>query len=515
MQSQMWTLISLLAIALPWLNPFAPGPTPSVPGLIFAWSCAAVFLVGMGVATRTRGAGFATSVVAHAWLVAATLSALIGLVQYFGTVGNAWSPWVSNAPLGQAFGNLRQRNQFASLTSIGLVALLWQVSQWPHSLKSVPAHRRLGLLLIGFLLALGNAASTSRTGLLQCLGVWALCWMGSAPGQRRTLWVASGALLVYLCAVLALPLALEWATRVQGGLLVRLSEDAGCGSRRVLWANVLHLIAQKPWFGWGWGELDYAHFITLYPGERFCDLLDNAHNLPLHLAVELGLPAAVLLCALALWALLRARPWHGRDPGRQLAWDVLGVIFLHSLLEYPLWYGPFQVAAAWCVWHLWQTRGWHPDRSVSARRTLLTSRWTVAGVAATGLAFMAWVTVDYWRVSQLYLPVSARSSAYQSDTLAKLRKLRFFQEQVQFAELTTTPLDRHNAEQLHAMAQQVLHFSPEPQVVEKLLESAVLLNRDADALFYLQRYQAAYPEAHARWASRVNPATPRESVSPK
>ena len=28
--------------------------------------------------------------------------------------------------------------------------------------------------------------------------------------------------------------------------------------------------------------MDYAHFVTLYPGERFCDILDNAHNLPLH-----------------------------------------------------------------------------------------------------------------------------------------------------------------------------------------------------------------------------------------
>ena len=79
------------------------------------------------------------------------------------------------------------------------------------------------------------------------------------------------------------------------------------------------LIAQKPWLGWGWGELDYAHFITLYPGARFCDILDNAHNLPLHLAVELGVPLAVVLCGGGLVAGL-ARPALARAGSQPAAW---------------------------------------------------------------------------------------------------------------------------------------------------------------------------------------------------
>ncbi len=71
---------------------------------------------------------------------------------------------------------------------------------------------------------------------------------------------------------------------------------------------MLHLIAQKPWLGWGWGELDYAHYMTLFPGVRFCVLLDNAHNLPLHLAVELGVPVAALLCFAVLAWVWKARP---------------------------------------------------------------------------------------------------------------------------------------------------------------------------------------------------------------
>ena len=80
---------------------------------------------------------------------------------------------------------------------------------------------------------------------------------------------------------------------------------------------VLHLIAQKPWTGWGWGELKYAHYMASYPGERFCDILGNAHNLPLHLAVTLGLPLALAACAGLLTLLWRAHPWRLQGPADQ------------------------------------------------------------------------------------------------------------------------------------------------------------------------------------------------------
>ena len=76
---------------------------------------------------------------------------------------------------------------------------------------------------------------------------------------------------------------------------------------------------------------------------------------------------------------------------------------------------------------------------------------------------------------------------------------RLFARQVQFAELTTTRVTPDNAAYLHAMALRLLRFSPEPRVVEKIIDSALLLGLDDEARLYLDRLQAAYPEAHAAW----------------
>jgi hypothetical protein len=38
-------------------------------------------------------------------------------------------------------------------------------------------------------------------------------------------------------------------------------------------------------------------------------------------------------------------------------------------------------------------------------------------------------------------------------------------------------------------------------VIEKAIESAVMLNLDDEALAHLARYRAAFPKEHARWAA--------------
>ena len=493
---------ALLLLTTPWLNPFAPGPSPAVAPLLFSWACAAalfgIYRCTPGLVSNTAPNHRLVTITATAWLAAGLLSCVIGLFQYFGG-GGSLLPWVNQAELGQAFANLRQRNQFASLSSIALAALVWFAVRAPFA-----KHRQLLLVLAAVLLAAGNAASSSRTGLVQLFMLCALAGVWGAWRRPLVLRVLLLSVVTYIAAALLLP----WLAGLDPslhGLAARLrTGDDACSSRITLWSNVLHLIAQKPWLGWGWGELDYAHYVSAYNGPRFCDILDNAHNLPLHLAVELGVPLAVLLCGGAAWWVLRRRPWAQADPSGQLAWSVLAIVLLHSLLEYPLWYGPFQMAVGLCVVMLWRRQpvavSPQPEntKNTEAKRPLRQSPYGF--IAMIMLALCGYAAWDYHRISQLYLVPESRSAAYRTDTLGKAQSSWLFASQVQFAELLTTPLEPANAVWTFEAAGALLHYSPEPRVIEKRIEAAVLLGRDDDALMHLARYRAAFAADHARWA---------------
>jgi O-antigen ligase len=525
-----------VCIAAPWLNPFAPGPSPNVAPLIFSWLCAAWFfassiqwavrriyggclaaLTALSVVAMVRPSSStlapllavsaaamsaaavrhswdrstAVKAIAQGWVAAAVASSVIGLLQYFG-LASALAPLAASSEIGEAYSNLRQRNQFATLTSLGLLSALWLRQSWSSYV----------MIAVVLVLALGNAASASRTGALQWVVIAAgtACW-SLARADRDIRWMAL-ALVAYGLSSILLPLLLEWATgHGAANVFSRMAAPAFCGSRFVLWANVLELSFEKPWTGWGWGELDYAHYVHLYPGERFCDILDNAHNLLLHLAVELGWPVAVLICTFVAWWTARQRPWRETERDRQLAWLAILSIALHSLVEYPLWYGPFQMALGLGIGLLWS------DKRTAAG--LMPAAGPRALLMALSLALAASAAWDYRRISQLYLSPEARAEQYKQDPFGKAAASWLFQDQVRFAELSVTALTRANAQQMHTLAQEMLHFSPEPRVIKLVIESAVALGRHDIAAQHMRRFRAAFPAEYEAWVAEQGFGRPR------
>ena len=68
------------------------------------------------------------------------------------------------------------------------------------------------------------------------------------------------------------------------------------------------------------------------------------------------------------------------------------------------------------------------------------------------------------------------------------------------AMLPTTPLTRDNAARIHSLATELLHYSPEPRVIDVAIESAMLLHLDGEASWLLARYRAAFPNDYESWA---------------
>ena len=126
-------------------------------------------------------------------------------------------------------------------------------------------------------------------------------------------------------------------------------------------------------------------------------------------------------------------------------------------------------------------------------------------------AYAAW---QYERVSQLYIAPELRQLSFRNDPLSILGKSWLYSNQKDFAELTTTDLTRANAERVRELALQLVHYSPEAKVVEKLIESTVMLGKNDEALLYLERFRAVFPQDYLRWRSVAVLRPPRANPLP-
>ena len=63
---------------------------------------------------------------------------------------------------------------------------------------------------------------------------------------------------------------------------------------------------------------------------------------------------------------------------------------------------------------------------------------------------------------------------------------------------------------MYAASQRVLHYSPEPRVIERALESATYLGHVDEAVLLLARYRAAFPRDYEAW--RQAQKQPQSSV---
>ena len=277
-------------------------------------------------------------------VVASVASAAVGLVQVYAP---DWADgnWIARSAVpGRAVGNLRQPNHLCSLLLWGMVATVW--------LSEARVIQRGAAVAVALLLMFAVVLSASRSGVV---GAVVLALWGVLDRQ-----LSGRARLALVLAPLAYALlwagATAWAhysLQVFGGE-GRFSGGGDISSSRFgIWANTLALIRAHPWAGVGFGEFNFAWTLTPFPG-RPVAFFDHAHNLPLHLATELGLPLAALVLGLlgwALWCAWRAGAPVGDKAATHLraAFVMVLMVLVHSLLEYPLWYAYFLLPAMFAL----------------------------------------------------------------------------------------------------------------------------------------------------------------------
>jgi O-antigen ligase len=264
----------------------------------------------------------------------ACASAVLGLFQMAGGSGlQLYRVTSDDAPVGL----LANRNHQAALLSCALVltgALL--------GLRRRDAgDPRVGLIVglgVAAMLVLAALSTGSRMGLvLVAIGAVGGVWACKAAGRRLIplrpmlrLAVGGGA----VTAVVGLALA-----AVRSGAIERLADTNRVSETRTAMIDPLLATAKAfmP-FGAGVGSFDSV-FRRFEPTSLLSTIyMNQAHNEPLQLAIEGGLPALVLLAVfLAWWVFTVAAIFRRGAKALTIAWITVTVILMaSSLVDYPL-----------------------------------------------------------------------------------------------------------------------------------------------------------------------------------
>jgi O-antigen ligase len=391
-------------------------------GGLVLWHGAAIggeFTAGRAAARRAFGA-FCTG-----WLAAGLAGSAIAAIQVFAP-SLADGQWIAASGIaGRAVGNLRQPNHLSSVLLWACVALiaLHEFRRWPLAASAA----------LGAVLVVAVVLTASRTGLLSVLllAAWGALDRRLARTSRALLLAAP---LVYAAAWWGLAWWSDAAGQRFGGA-ARLAETDISGSRFGIWADTWALVREHPWFGVGVGEFNLAWSLTPFPG-RPTAFFDHAHNLPLHLAAELGLPLATLVLGLLVAAALRVlrAAWREADghAGTMLrcSFVMVAMIALHSLLEYPLWYAYFLLPALWVFGLALGLARPAVGAAPAAARSPLLAFGGAMLVACTALALL-----DYRRVVVIF--AAPEGAPPLAQRIAEGRHSLLFEHHAAYAEATT------------------------------------------------------------------------------
>ncbi|MEQ1556224.1 MAG: Wzy polymerase domain-containing protein, partial [Gallionella sp.] len=329
-------LIALLQMALGDIAYVAQGR------LFILYFLFAALLMVVGASLRERvGVALVASVVGVFALVAAELNAALGFIQHFHLHTPLDAVIVSKAAV-SLYGNLAQPNHYANFLALGLAALglLYQQGK----LKLLYVLPLLAPLL--FVLTLSGSRSSWLYLVFMAMLAWGFAWRDA---QFRRLKIYGALLLVgfaLMHGVVQLPIVANAGDQLNT-LSRLLAEDNGTRSiRAYLWQEGGAVFMQAPLLGVGLGQFALHHF-QLQPLQNVgvVGLYTHAHNLIFQLAAETGVAGVLLLLGtfgLWLWSLRRVT----LTPAHWWLYAALGVLAIHSLLEYPLWYSYFLGLAA-------------------------------------------------------------------------------------------------------------------------------------------------------------------------
>lgn len=425
-------------------------------------------------------------------LTGAELSALIGVLQHY-----RW-----NTPLdsviamkvsSSVYGNIAQPNHFANYIVLGMISLGLLFQQQ----KLRAGHVAMLAMPLLFVMTLSGSRS-SWLYLLMMAGLawwWARRDAGQRPLLRYSLLLIAGFGVMHL--IVQLPFMVPAGADSSVNTMQRLfGDNASGGVRLFLWREATLMFMQSPWLGVGFGQFAWQHFQLLpelHP-EGIVGLYNNAHNLVFQLAAEAGI-AGLLALLLPLGAWLNGSRRVTLDAAHWWGYAALGVLAIHSLLEYPLWYTYFVAIAAILLGALDETR-----YRLELRNT---GRMSVVAILLLGLLALMQLLSGYRDLEQVQAIRSASGveAGASGSFREKLVAIHSGSLLSPYAELFMSSLVEVNEDHIKeklALNTRVMRFVPISPVVYRQALLLAQAGQQEQAKIILEQAIWSYPNSYGK-----------------
>ncbi len=421
-------------------------------------------------------------------LLGAEMQAVLGVLQHY-----RWHTFLDSVltvkTSSAVYGNIAQPNHYANYLALGLISLgllykHWSLRAWQVALLAAP---------LLFVLVL----SGSRSAWLYLLWMAGMAYLWQRRDKSCWPLLRYSLLLLLGFGLMHLVVLIPSLTGADGTVTTfqRLFVVGGSSIRLYLWREGWLMFTQFPWLGAGFGQFAWQHFLLTEQLRvtHITGLYNNAHNLVVQVAAEMGLAGLlVLLSTLVLW-LYQAVRMAERTAYDWWAFTVLAVLGIHSMLEYPLWYAYFLGVAAVTLGML--------DRTTYRLELRALGRLSVALVLILGLLSLLQMWQGYRKLEALLAtrPASAADSEnYNQRMRAGMLGVHQQTMMVSMAELfMSNMIDPGSAEHLadkRELNGRVMRYVPIAPVVYREAILSALAGDQALAQLQMTRAIWSYPD---------------------
>ena len=421
--------------------------------------------------------------------------------------------WVSPRQTISIHGNIAQTNNFATHVTLAALALIYLQAQ-----RRIPLGLALPVLVIfAIVLTLASSRSvwlyTSATIVLSAI----LYWKMRDNFHRRLAVLSMLFLALFVMGQILMPLVDEWLGTILAeygfgknhpGVLTALERSmAGAHESRLMeWSRAWTIFLQAPVVGVGMGQYAW-HSFSLYALPEFMDhptgeVFSHAHNLFMQVMAELGiigLLLLVLLLASWFWQFLRGI----LTPNSWLIIGVLLILFIHSNLEYPLWYSHFLGVAAIML-------GLGDNRTMRVTFTPWLGQTAFAAIMVLAFGILAMAYGSFLKLENVNILILEPGPEEAAKRLWAISRNPLLTPWAEAAMATHASPNKDNIDQHLAHTSRVMHYQPHPIKVHRHIVFLAFADRIEESVSLLRLAAAAYPGSFPRFACSLRDSPDRE-----